>query len=262
MIRSTRRKILRIEARMTRIAYPDAPTRIRGDLIGAHERAWQRLARAGCWWTGAERMAIANEVRHATECELCRARKRALSPASVDDTHTRATDTPLAPLVVDAVHRIVSDPGRLTRALPDAFVAEGLEPGHYVEMLGVIVTVYSIDQFARGLGLAPRPLPAAQPGAASHYSPEGLESRTGWVPMIGETALGPAEADLWDPPGGNVIRALSLVPDEVRTLMDLSDTHYLPGDRVMDPRAGGEVLDRAQIELVAARVSALNECFY
>ena len=60
----------------------------------------------------------------------------------------------------------------------------------------------------------------------------------------------------------NVLRALSLVPDAVRQLKELSTAHYLPIDDVVDPRARGPVLSRAQMELVAGRVSALNECFY
>jgi alkylhydroperoxidase family enzyme len=74
-------------------------------------------------------------------------------------------------------------------------------------------------------------------------------------------ARGP-EADLW-PPGRtpNVLRALSLVPDEVRGLKDLSAAHYLPMEQVIDVRAH-RLLSRAQMELVAARVSALNECHY
>ena len=73
-----------------------------------------------------------------------------------------------------------------------------------------------------------------------------------------------AEADLWSPPGpGNVIRALSLVPEEVRMLKRLSRAHYLDIRDVADPtRNGGRAIDRGQIELLAGRVSALNECFY
>ena len=128
-------------------------------------------------------------------------------------------------------------------------------------MLGVVVTVYSIDQFARGLGLAPRPLPNALPGEPERYIPQGLEIETGWIPMIGVDALGPEERDLWEPPGGNVIRALSLVPDEVRALKDLSAAHYLTPQEMMD-LTKGRAIDRRQMELVAGRVSALNECFY
>ena len=84
-----------------------------------------------------------------------------------------------------------------------------------------------------------------------------------WVPMIPDDANHGAEADLW-PIGrtGNVIRAMSLVPDEVRTLGDLGAAHYLPNVMVRDPSACPAHLDRPQTELIAARVSALNQCFY
>jgi hypothetical protein len=59
----------------------------------------------------------------------------------------------------------------------------------------------------------------------------------------------------------NVIRAMSLVPDAVRDLMTLSAVHYLPPERTVDLREG-RALGRPQMELVAGRVSALNECFY
>jgi hypothetical protein len=60
----------------------------------------------------------------------------------------------------------------------------------------------------------------------------------------------------------NVARALSLVPDAVRQLKELSEAHYLRIDDVVDPRARMRELTRPQMELVAGRVSALNECFY
>jgi hypothetical protein len=52
------------------------------------------------------------------------------------------------------------------------------------------------------------------------------------------------------------------VPGEVRQLQDLSEAHYLRIDEVIDPRARLPALSRAQMELIAGRVSALNECFY
>ncbi len=81
--------------------------------------------------------------------------------------------------------------------------------------------------------------------------------------MVPANNAGTPEADLW-PAGrtGNVIRAMSLVPDEVRTLSDLSEVHYLPNARVRDPSASQGSLIRSQIELVAGRVAVLNDCFY
>ena len=61
-----------------------------------------------------------------------------------------------------------------------------------------------------------------------------------------------------------VIKALSLVPDGVRWLKDLSNAQYLPmaAGQMMDFSRGRGPLSRAQTELIAGRVSALNECFY
>ena len=72
-----------------------------------------------------------------------------------------------------------------------------------------------------------------------------------------------AEADLYPDLEfvPNIMQALSLVPDEARQLHRSSDAHYVTMQDLSDPNARRD-LDRLQIELVAARVSAMNECFY
>ena len=74
---------------------------------------------------------------------------------------------------------------------------------------------------------------------------------------------GTPEADLW-PSGatGNVVRALSLVPDEVRTLKDLSAAHYVKMASVRSGANDGRSITRSQMELLAGRTSALNTCYY
>ena len=42
--------------------YSESPVPVREDILEAHERAFERLRRAGSWWTGAERIEIAAEV--------------------------------------------------------------------------------------------------------------------------------------------------------------------------------------------------------
>ena len=64
-------------------SYADAAIPVRRDLREAHERAFDRLSRAGTWWSGPERLAIAEEVRRAPACSLCARRKEALSPLAV-----------------------------------------------------------------------------------------------------------------------------------------------------------------------------------
>jgi hypothetical protein len=242
------------------VSYAESPLPMRQDLVDAHQRAWQRLARAGTWWTGAERVAIAAEVRNAARCRACSERKSALSPAAVTTPHAAVSG--LRPAALDAVHRITRDPARLTKSWYEKTLASGLSDAEYVELVGVVVTVVSIDSFCRGLGVPPHPLPEPVPGEPTRYRPATAVLEGAWTATIPAAAVGGAEADLWSPGRtGNVIRALSLVPDEVRELSQLGAAHYLPFNRMMDLRAA-RAIDRMQIELLAARVSALRECFY
>ena len=55
--------------------------------------------------------------------------------------------------------------------------------------------------------------------------------------------------------------SLSAVPAEMAALEALHGPAYLAYDEMQDP-AHTRGLTRAQMELVAARTSAINECFY
>ncbi len=242
------------------ISYAQSSVPVRKDLVEAHQHAWQRLARAGTWWSGAERVAIAAEVRNAARCRACRERKQALSPSMVTAEHDSTTK--LRAAAIDAAHRIASDPARLTKSWYEKTLAAGLADASFVELVGVVVTVVSIDSFCRGLGVPPHPLPEPVPGEPSRYRPATAVLEGAWVPTIPASAVGGAESDLWRPGRtGNVIRALSLVPDEVRQLAEFGAAHYLPFNQRMDLHAA-RAIDRMQIEFLAARVSALRECFY
>ncbi len=244
--------------------YAGAPFPVRPDIASAHRRYWAELSQPGCWWTGAERVAIADAVRRARDCALCRRRRQALSPYAIDGAHDGGGRLP--EVALDAVHRVVSDVSRLTRAWLDKTLASGLGDGPYVELLGVVVAVLSIDSFHHGLGLPLEPLPEPLPGAPSRYRPASARPGPAWVPWILAGEASGAEADLY-PTGArtpNVLCALSLVPDAVRAMALLSKACYVAPERVADPAhcAPGRALDRPQMELIAGRVSALNECFY
>ena len=243
------------------ITYEEVPAPVRLAFAESHQRFWDRLATRGTWWTGAERVAIAREARTASACPYCRERKAALSPHTVGGSHAAATDLPS--VAIEVIHAVMTDAGRLTRTWYEARLVDGLSDGQYVEIIGTVVALVSIDQFCRGIGVPEHPLPPPLPGEPSRYRPASAGTDEAWVPMVPADNAGTAEADLW-PAGrtGNVIRAMSLVPDEVRTLGDLSAVHYLPNAWVRDPSACQGSLSRPQMELVAGRVSVLNNCFY
>lgn len=245
-------------------SYSDSPYAIRSDLAESHRAYWGELARPGAWWTGAERIDIAEEVRRAASCELCRERKQALSPGMVSGEHAQGEQ--LSDAAVDAIHRIVTDASRLSQSWLEKLEAEGLSDGHYVELVGIVTSIVSIDSFHRSLGLALEPLPEPQPGSPTGYRPGSAIAGGAWVPWIPARRAAGNESDLY--PGGgqtpNVYMAMSLVPDAVRAMASLSHAHYISPALVPLPGAcePGRAIDRAQMELVAARVSALSECFY
>ena len=249
---------------MTAFSFDNSPYPIRHDLVGAYREYWQQLACAGTWLTGEQRVAIAAEVRAAIQCPFCVERKEALSPYNVPGEHTAAPNTVLDETAIDAVHRIVTDQTRITRAWIQENEDNGLSEAQYVELIGVVVCVFSIDEFCRALGLPLEALPEPVSGSPSEYVPDGLEHETGYVAMVELARSGAEEQDLW-PQGrtGNVIRALSQVPNAAREWIGLSNHQYLPLHKVVDPSSDTErVLDRQQIEIVAGRVSSHNECFY
>lgn len=241
--------------------YANAGLSVRSDIVDAHQQFWQRLAQPGAWWTAAQRIDIAAETRHAPTCALCLQRRADLSPEWAQGSHDAATALP-AP-AVEAIHRITTDPSRLSRAWFERIVPDALSPGAYVELVGTLVFVLSIDAFAEALGEPLLPLPEPTPGDPSRYTPSGATQTDAWVPMIPpENAVGP-EADIYGGRNlGNVLRALSLVPDHVRSLEQLSAAQYLPSHLVRDPSARQGALLRSQTELVAARVAAQSGCFY
>src|SRR4029434_44352 len=105
-------------------SYSAALVPVRDDFAAAHTRFWKRLASPGAWWTGAECVAIAAEVRQARHCPLCQARREALTPAAGESEHDHGGALP--DTAVEVIHRVVTDPGRLSRKWCKDILAAGL----------------------------------------------------------------------------------------------------------------------------------------
>lgn len=246
---------------MRAFSYEHSAYPVRADIKSAYREYWHALAKPGNWWSGEERVAIAEESRCATSCSHCAKRKQALSPYNFPGQHNG--NGVLEELVIDAVHRVVTDQDRITQTFIDELAEQGMRPEKYVELVGVVVTTFSIDEFNRALGLNLEPLPAPEPGEPDQYRPAQATHVTGFVPMLPEDGATGDESDLWGKVSANVLRALSVVPDALRGWRGVAGAQYLSMKSMMQFTGDlGRSIDRMQMELIAGRVSAINECFY
>jgi hypothetical protein len=243
---------------MTHCAVP-----VRDDFTQAHALFLTRLSMPGNWWTGAERVAIAAATRSARMCVFCEERRAALSPYAVSGTHDVdpqfAGALPTA--MVDIIHLATTDATRMTQAAIENLADDGLSGAHFVEALGIAAAIRSVDQACRGLGVPLHDLPTPIAGAPSRVRPADAQMGEAFVPMLPADYPAAPNDDLWDEQGAFGLRAMSLVPDAVRDLLLLSAAHYVGIDAAFD-MSKGRTLGREQMELLAGRVSAINDCFY
>ena len=223
---------------------------VRADLAHKHLEAWRLIARPGAFFDASERVQIVHEARAALDCALCRRRQDALSPNAVDGAHDTVSALP-APLV-DLIHRIRTDPARMTRSVFDGVVAAGISAERYVEAVSVVCTSVIVDTFHNALGLpVPDTLPP-EPGPPTGQEPPRVVDAGAWVPL---TSVEEGDGVFGMPRAPNIGRAMGLVPGAVTLFFLAFRAHYALRDIPLD-------ISQAQAEFIASRVSALNECFY
>lgn len=222
---------------------------------------WPSLAAPGDWWTGAERVSLIEETRNARSCVLCAERKDAVSPYAVARSHEGNGVLPAA--AVDAVHRVSTDPGRLSSRWFEECQQAGLEAAAVVELGGLVSTVQLADTLAIALDQELLPVPEAQAGEPTRTLPAGLSIRGGWAPMVEpEQAEGVYKTffENLERRAGfvyNVVRALSASPTAWSGFFQT----FLPNYATDGPMPEGG-LTRVQVELLASSTSAFNDCFY
>ena len=236
--------------------YADSTYPVRPNLAAAHASQLDKLGAPGTWETGAQRLAIAAAARKAGyEAGVLEA------PADGD----ASSDLVLPEFVRRIVEQLAVSPKDVDQAFYDQALADGLSDAEYVEIVGVVSRITDMDVFARGIGVALRPLPAAQPGEPSRERPAEAVPELAWAPTIPNGPDGgELGAELYGgKPKAYILRALSLVPDELRAHVELEGLQYTQLDRIFEfDFQYHEGLTRPQVEVVAGRVSALNECFF
>ncbi len=220
---------------------------VRADLVAAQREAWAALATPGTWWTGRQRAELA-----ATALSAMTASDPLppwIAPSTVEGRLPAGLGAPSE--AHDAIYRIAAHAATLTESWYND-MRDSLTDLAYVEIVAIACTVAAVVAFRRAAGLEPWDLPSPVDGEPSQAIPDDLvQASMNWVRVTS-----PADKQ------AAVVQAFSSVPAEHDRLWTLAAAQYIPNEEMVDPRWTRGTLSRLQIELVAARVSQLRECFY
>lgn len=225
---------------MPSFAYEGLPHPVREEVAAVQHSVWERIGRPGSWWTGPERVAIAAQARAARAQRATHASLRTGFPPPEGGLFEGAA-------VV--ARTIAADVHRIDRTWADKQVA-ALGDAAYAELAAVVVCVCAIDTYADALGVGYEPLPEALVGEPDRARNESVAEVGAYLPL----------QEPWQ--GPNVGRALSLVPEQNLMFMSLVMQMYGGRNDFFNLVWEDGPLSRPQVELLAARVSAVSECFY
>jgi hypothetical protein len=181
-------------------------------------------------------------------------------PYGATGSHETVTDLPAAQ--IELIHRLATDSARLKRSWARELIDNGLSEEEYVETVGIACTTISLDTFALAVGMSPREIPAAIDGDLKKISPPEAHQGDAWVPWIAPDDASEVDRETFGPGVSNIRRSLSLVPAEAHGFFDLVSNQYLSAEQMRDFATRFWAITRAQIELIAGRISAINQCAY
>jgi len=217
--------------------YPASGFAVRTSIQQAHQNSWDLISKPGSFWTGEERVQVAEQARAARL-------QRAELPFNRDYPSSSLPDGAL-----EVTRTIAADAKKINSKWAREQIAL-IESGPYIEIASIVVTVTAIDAFSEALGREHEVLPSPQPGEPSGEQNPSVADIGGYVPMM----------EPWK--GPNVARALSLVPAANALFMSNVQEMYASNGGGFSDMVWNGPLSRPQAELLAARVSSVNECFY
>lgn len=152
---------------------------------------------------------------------------------------------------IDAAYRLSRHAATVTSEWYEAQLDRGLDAVAYVELVGIVAIVAAVDGFYRAIGVQRPVLPDATPGAPSQAHPVVESATLNWVQVAAPADETPA-----------VVQALSAAPAEFDVVRVMAAAQYIPFDEMGDHGWNRGTLARADMELVASRLSLARECFY
>ena len=169
----------------------------------------------------------------------------------MSSTKSHPKVTHLADPLVNLIHKVCTDPGRITKRYFQECLDADYSVEQYVELISVVATSVIIDTMHNALSL---PVPVIRNvidgGPLGQEKPLVVHDEA-WVPIA---RAEPELNELGIPKAANIVRSMGAVPSAVVLFFSVFRSHYMIADLPVD-------LQRAQAELVAARVSLLNQCF-
>ena len=217
--------------------YRDLGFEVKNGIVKAHQESWKAISNAGSFWSGKDRVQIAKQARSA------RLQRRELP---FNRSHPPCT---LSNDALEAIHTIAADAHKIDKGWADSLIAK-LGSGAYIEIASVVATVSAIDAFSEALGIDHGEFPKSKPGEPDGNQNPNVADIGAYVPMI----------DPWK--GPNVARAFSLVPAANQLFFSNVQQMYASQGGGFSEMVWRGPLTRPQAELLAARVSSANECFY
>jgi hypothetical protein len=236
--------------------YSDSSFAIRADLAAVHSTTMESFSVPGTWFDAKERREIVALSRRA----------RAERGYEIQGYTDEVQDVGLPSGALKLIEMVSCEAEKIDKDFYLELVSNGLHAEQYVEIVGLVARAVSVDTFCRSLGLSMCLLGDARDGVPSKQLPDTATIDHAWVPIIpaGPKGGAPAQALYGETEFvANIFSALSLVPDEASGVMQLGQTQYVKARDFQNFKFfRDENFSRAQLELVAARISALNNCFY
>ena len=211
------------------------------DIVNSFRIVWDHLGRPGAWWTGPQRIAIAEHVRKSAPRPLWD------MPPPLETLSDEANGE-LTIFEAAVVERVAVSPSSINIETYEHII-QRMGENKYAELAAVISQIVPIDHLHDALGLEREELPVPREGAITTERPSGLVTGIGFLPTLPTEGL----------PHVAVALSLSLADNARRMLLVRA---MYSGDSFNDMVWTHRSLNRPQVELVAARTSALNECFY
>mgnify|MGYP001445356916 CR=1 FL=1 len=211
------------------------------EIIESFDVVWDHLGRSGAWWTGAQRIAIAEQVR-------CSAPRPLWDKAPPLDSFSDDHDGELTYFEKGVVERVTVEPSSIDLETYREIISR-IGEDKYAELAAVVSQIVPIDHLHDALGIDRQQLPPVTDAPITQERPDALVYDVGFLPTLPSEGL----------PHVAVALSLALADNARRMLLVRS---MYSGKSFEDMVWTHRNLSRPQIELVAARTSALNECFY